>query len=73
MNRFRGILIRWSKKAENYIALLHLLSPSSFTGIGVIRIGSKYTNDLGTTISNLITQLFAWLRMSAVRAGRCLG
>jgi transposase len=24
MNRFRGILIRWSKKAENYIALLHL-------------------------------------------------
>ena len=24
MNRFRAILIRWSKKAENYIALLHL-------------------------------------------------
>lgn len=24
MNRFRGILIRWSKKAENYIALLHM-------------------------------------------------
>lgn len=23
MNRFRGILIRWSKKAENYLALLH--------------------------------------------------
>jgi transposase len=23
MNRFRGILIRWSKKAENYVALLH--------------------------------------------------
>jgi transposase len=23
MNRFRGILIRWNKKAENYIALLH--------------------------------------------------
>jgi len=23
-NRFRGILIRWSKKAENYIALLHM-------------------------------------------------
>ena len=21
---FRGILIRWSKKAENYIALLHM-------------------------------------------------
>lgn len=24
MNRFRGILIRWNKKAENYIAMLHL-------------------------------------------------
>jgi putative transposase len=24
MNRFRGVLIRWSKKAENYVALLHL-------------------------------------------------
>ena len=24
MNRFRGILIRWCKKAENYIALLHM-------------------------------------------------
>jgi transposase len=24
MNRFRGILIRWSKKAQNYIALLHM-------------------------------------------------
>lgn len=23
MNRFRGVLIRWNKKAENYIALLH--------------------------------------------------
>jgi putative transposase len=23
MNRFRGILIRWSKKLENYIAMLH--------------------------------------------------
>lgn len=25
MNRFRGILIRWNKKAENYIALLHFV------------------------------------------------
>ena len=25
MNRFRGILIRWNKKAENYLALLHLV------------------------------------------------
>jgi putative transposase len=24
MNRFRGILIRWSKKAENYVAMLHM-------------------------------------------------
>lgn len=24
MNRFRGILIRWNKKAANYLALLHL-------------------------------------------------
>ena len=23
LNRFRGILIRWNKKAENYLALLH--------------------------------------------------
>jgi transposase len=24
MNRFRGILIRWNKKAENYMAMLHM-------------------------------------------------
>ena len=24
MNRFRGVLIRWNKKAENYLAMLHL-------------------------------------------------
>ena len=24
MNRFRAILIRWNKKAENYLAMLHL-------------------------------------------------
>jgi putative transposase len=24
MNRFRGVLIRWCKKAENYMALLHM-------------------------------------------------
>lgn len=24
MNRFRGILIRWCKKAQNYLALLHM-------------------------------------------------
>ena len=35
MNRFRGILIRWSKKAQNYIALLHL----AFTFIIYRRMG----------------------------------
>jgi len=25
LNRFRGILIRWEKKAENYLGLLHLV------------------------------------------------
>lgn len=25
MNRFRGVLIRWNKKAENYIGMLHLV------------------------------------------------
>jgi len=25
MNRFRRILIRWEKKPQNYIALLHLV------------------------------------------------
>ncbi|MDB6121374.1 MAG: transposase, partial [Pedosphaera sp.] len=24
LNRFRGILIRWHKKADNYLAMLHL-------------------------------------------------
>jgi transposase len=24
VNRFRGILIRWNKKAENYLGMLHL-------------------------------------------------
>src|SRR5262245_37204235 len=24
MNRYRGVLIRWCKKAENYVALLHM-------------------------------------------------
>jgi len=35
MNRFRGILIRWNKKPENYIAMLHL----SFTFIIYGRMG----------------------------------
>ena len=25
MNRFRGVLIRWNKKAENYLAMLHFV------------------------------------------------
>jgi putative transposase len=24
MNRFRGLLVRWNKKAENYLAMVHL-------------------------------------------------
>jgi transposase len=24
-NRFRGVLVRWSKRADNYLALLHLV------------------------------------------------
>jgi transposase len=24
MNRFRGLLVRWSKKSQNYLAMLHL-------------------------------------------------
>jgi len=24
LNRYRGLLIRWAKKAENYLAFLHL-------------------------------------------------
>lgn len=24
MNRFRGLLVRWAKKAENYLAFLHI-------------------------------------------------
>jgi putative transposase len=35
MNRFRGVLIRWNKKVENYIALLHM----SFAFIIYRRIG----------------------------------
>ncbi len=24
MNRFRGLLVRWAKKADNYLAFVHL-------------------------------------------------
>lgn len=34
LNRFRGILIRWNKKAENYLAMLHLA-----LGIITLRLG----------------------------------
>jgi putative transposase len=37
MNRFRRILIRWEKKPENYIALLHLtLAIITLRGAGVL-------------------------------------
>lgn len=35
MNRFRGIFIRWNKKVENYLAMLHL----AFTFIVYRRMG----------------------------------
>jgi putative transposase len=31
MNRFRAILVRWEKKAANFLALLHLLSCAYIT------------------------------------------
>jgi transposase len=37
MNRFRRILIRWEKKADNYIAILHLaLAYVAFRSAGVL-------------------------------------
>jgi transposase len=42
MNRFRRILTRWEKKAENYLALLHLVCAVIYVPLcRVIRIGSK--------------------------------
>jgi putative transposase len=36
MNRFRGILIRWSKKPENYLAMLHfVLALIAYRGAGL--------------------------------------
>ena len=36
LNRFRRILIRWEKKAENYIGLLHFVfGLIAFRGVGV--------------------------------------
>ncbi len=36
MNRFRGILIRWSKKPDNYLALLHFVCGLiAFRGAGL--------------------------------------
>ena len=36
MNRFRGILIRWSKKPENYIAMLHFaFAIITYRGMGL--------------------------------------
>ena len=36
MNRFRGILIRWSKKPENYIAMLHFaFTIITYRGMGL--------------------------------------
>lgn len=40
LNRFRRILIRWEKKAENYLAMLHLVcSLITFRGVGIRVLG----------------------------------
>ncbi|HLZ21018.1 MAG TPA: IS5/IS1182 family transposase, partial [Ktedonobacterales bacterium] len=37
MNRFRRILVRWEKKAENYTAMLHLACAfTAFKQAGVV-------------------------------------
>ncbi len=37
LNRFRGLLIRWNKKAENYLAMLHLaLGLITFRAAGLL-------------------------------------
>lgn len=33
LNRFRGLLIRWAKKAENYLAFVHLACGDKATTI----------------------------------------
>lgn len=38
MNRFRRILVRWEKKADNYVALLHLVCALiTFRAAGLLR------------------------------------
>lgn len=38
MNRFRGILIRWEKKTENYLAFVHLACAfMAFRAAGLVR------------------------------------
>lgn len=42
LNRFRRLLVRWEKKAQNDTAMLHFASDLiAFRQTGVIRIGSK--------------------------------
>lgn len=37
MNRFRGLLIRWSKKAANYLGMLHLaLGVITWRAVGLL-------------------------------------
>jgi transposase len=41
LNRFRDILIRWHKKPENYIAMLHFaFAIIAYRASGLYRIGS---------------------------------
>ena len=38
LNRFRAVLIRWNKKAENYLGMLHLaLGVITFRMSGLLR------------------------------------
>jgi putative transposase len=42
MNRFRRILIRWEKKAANYLALLHLACAYiTYKRAGLLTIGAS--------------------------------
>ncbi len=41
LNRFRRLLIRWEKKVENYLAVLHCLRLDYLSSCWTFRIGSK--------------------------------
>jgi putative transposase len=61
MNRFRAILVRWCKKAENYIALLHM----AFAFIIYKRMGLTVQRGW----SELMFSGFKWRKMGG--SGNC--